>query len=156
MAGEKKLQEVINKLRKINEFVSTEMDVIVQREETRFVKANNDALDQGQNSEDDTLHYLKPRVDNTDPYTNKYSKYKRRVGGRTSVVDLKLSGDWRRAIKLIKTKKNTFVLDSSDYKTDFLESNYGEDILGIQESKLDIISKDMEVKINKSVDNYIK
>lgn len=156
--GEEKLQDVINKLKKIKEFVSNEVDSLIEDKAPLFQKAAQKTLDQGENPYNKKLEYQKLRFTPTgsNGYTVAYTKYKQSKGGFVGYVDLKLTGEFYQSIRLEKAEKNSFVFTSEDEKWVYLNANYG-DVLGINEPILqDLVTRNLEKDLNNSVENYLK
>lgn len=72
-------------------------------------------------------------------YTENYNRFKDRKGGNTKFVDLTLSGDFIKSLKLDHKRLGVFKINAEKYGFDLqteLEWNYGEDILGVTEDNL--------------------
>lgn len=155
--GEEKLQEVVNKLKRLKSFVSEKMDEVVELNAKGFEDEARRTLAIGENPYGKKLEYQKLRFSPTgsNGYTVAYTKYKDKRGGNTGYVNLKLSGDFWESIRLTKVEKNNFVFTSEDEKYPYLNANYG-DVLGVKEQILQAFTtKQLEPRINFLVNNYI-
>ena len=77
-----------------------------------------------------------------DTYTTReYSEFKQALGSKApfGVADLILEGGFTEGFTLIQ-EGNEFRFTSTDFKTDMLVRDWGEDIFGLQEKSITIIS----------------
>ena len=136
-----------NKLKKLKPAIADEMDKLVEQDKQKFIQANIEQLEKlGEDSQERKLKT---------PYSAKYEKYKKARGGQVNYTDLKLTGEFHKSISLEQQEKGLFLFGSDDEKYQSLRARYGE-ILGVQEDNLEKITKGMEPKLNKFLDNYIK
>ncbi len=73
--------------------------------------------------------------------TNEYSEFKQALGSKApfGVADLILEGGFTEGFTLVR-EGNEFRFTSTDFKTDMLTEDWGEDIFGLQEKSITIIS----------------
>jgi len=156
--GEEKLQDIINKLKVLPKFVSSEIDNIIEENAPHFQISARTNLEGGVDGDGDKLKYQKPRLgkSGSNGYSIPYTKYKSKLGGETGFVNLKLSGEYHSSIELERVEKNSFLFTSNDDKAIFLEANYG-DHLGIQDDNLQKITDDrLEPELNESIEKYLR
>jgi hypothetical protein len=159
MAGEEKLQALINKLKKIDQFILKEADNIVEDNADVITSSARSNLKTGEDPEMNDIKYNKPRktpLDSIGVYTAPYSKYKRKRGGKVFSVDLYLTGQFTGKIELTKMKPNLFMLASEDDKAGYIEGNYG-DVVGVQDKKLQtlcdiFIAPELNYRIDRHLD----
>ena len=155
------LKATIEKLKNLKEKVSKEADRIVQSESESFALYNALQLSKtGLDSDDKPLRYGKKRegvLNSSGAYTKAYDRYKRKLGGQTTYIDLNLSGEFQRGIKLEQVERNYFIFVSEVEYEKYLRSNYGDAILGINEKNLDKISHErIEPQLQYYVDKLFR
>lgn len=92
---------------------------------------NREQLEKGIQSDGEIIRWQK---DEHYPYTLPYVRKKTAIGLQTEVVDLKLSGDFWSEIEA-SANDDSIVFEDKNPKTEFLEKNYTNKILGINEEK---------------------
>lgn len=71
--------------------------------------------------------------------TDEYSKFKKAIGSISSpIADLYVSGDFYEGMSM----DNAFKINSSDWKNDVLKQMWGDDIMEVSDSNLNILIKE--------------
>jgi len=158
VTGLNNLDKIIKKLEGLDEFILLQSDLIVAKDKKILEDDNRKQLNfAGIGSDGQELAYIGNRKSPLgDVYTKQYEKYKDGVGGQTSYVDLRLTGEFQKSIQLLRTGENEWTFDASDKKFEWLKAWYGEQILGVTEEFLQEFATDnMQPELQNKVDKYI-
>jgi hypothetical protein len=99
----------------------------VQETSDTILELNQQQMEQGIDQDGEKIHWLK---DSHYPYTRQYANRKSKLGLQTSVVDLKLTGNFYRSNKIrIESDEVDYFNDGE--LGDILEKNYGKQIFGL-------------------------
>jgi hypothetical protein len=159
ITGLNKLDKVIQKLDNIESFIGLQTDLIIAKDKKQLEDYNRLQLNAaGIGSDGQELEYMGERKTPLDgPYTKPYSRYKNSIGGQTGHIDLRLSGDFQKSIKLFRIGEGEWEFTSEDIKFEWLKSWYGENILGVTEEFLQEFSDDtLQPQLQTKVDKYIQ
>lgn len=85
-------------------------------------------------------------------HRDKYRKWKRRMGFRANPVNLRLTGDFWRSMKVF-SHKGIVIIKASDKKTPMLIRKYGENILTLTDEEQLWVIKNI---VNPEVDEFLK
>lgn len=153
------LNKFIEKIENLQQFIADEADKIVLKDKNYLLDQNKLQLKFGLDANGQLIQYQKPRKGPTGRYgwySRGYERTKDARGGETSYVDLFLSGKFNRSIGLLQMNPGHFRYISEDDKYLFLEANYTENILGINNEALDFFAEDkMRPQLQARVDNYL-
>jgi hypothetical protein len=157
MADVTQLVKLINKLKSLKtQMVNIADDVVMDNKSQIISLQLGQMAFKGEDSEGDKLRYQKPRKGKTKGvYSAGYSNYKSKRGGQTRYVDLKLSGDFYKSIDVVNPDRGLIKIKSEDDKFDILTSNFGENILGLNNENLTIFANRIEPKLQGKVDKYL-
>lgn len=154
-----KLNKLIKKLETLDTFLIDESDKFIDKNKKVLAGQNVQQMkDDGQESTGNAIFYQHSRKGETGKYgaySKPYQKYKEGLGKETRYVDLRLTGEFHRSITLIQFNPGEWRFVSEDDKAPYLIANYGIDILGIQEDRLDVFSVAMELNLQKRTDKYL-
>ena len=157
MADTKSLEQLITKLKNLKSRVGIIADEVIMDNKSQIISLQLGQMAfKGEDSEGDKLRYQKPRKGKTKGvYSAGYSNYKSKRGGQTRYVDLKLSGDFYKSIDVVNPDRGLIKIKSEDDKFDILTSNFGENILGLNNENLTIFANRIEPKLQGKVDKYL-
>jgi len=154
-----KLIKLIDKLNGIENFLIRESDKIIDKNKSVLVAQNTQQMkEDGQESTGQPIEYKHSRktpAGQYGAYSKPYEKYKGDYGGETKYVDLFLTGKFHKSIILFQMNPGEWRFVSEDEKAPFLVANYGPDIFGIQEDRLDTFSVGMGVELQSRTDKYL-
>jgi hypothetical protein len=157
--GLKQLNKFIERLENIGTFLQDESDKYIGTNSKVLVEQNLIQMkEEGKTFTDEEIRYLKSRkspIGSRGAYSASYEKYKGNRGGTVDYVDLFLTGQFHKSISLIQFNPGEWRFVSDDEKIPFLLSNYGSDILGINEESLDIFSVAMEKNLQERTDKHL-
>lgn len=154
------LDSLIAKLEKIQEVSENAMVEAVERSEETLVKLQKERMDLGLDVNGNPIEYNKPRrseLNSTGAYTKSYDKYKSSKGKQTRVVDLELTGSYKRGIQA-ETKKGfhevNVDISSNSETAKFVEKNY-DNIYGLDKSQQTLIENDISKEVEMKVTNFL-
>lgn len=153
-----KLEKLISKLSNLDTFIINESDKIIAKNQKVLISQNVQQMEEGKEYTEGDIEYKPTRkspAGKYGKYSKGYEKYKEGYGGEVRVVDLRLTGEFHRSIALLQMNPGVWRFVSEDEKAPFLIANYGTDIFGIAEERLDIFSTGMGVELQQRVDKYL-
>jgi hypothetical protein len=136
--------------KKIN-FVSNNLDTFIlntiKKNIDFFEYLQKEQMSFGENSKGFDIGILKNK---------KYASNKKQKGGKAQlgIVDLKNEGDFYDKI-YAKIQSSFLIIDSTDFKTPFLEKVYKNDIWGLNDKYLDIYLKFLTDKVIEKIVRYL-
>ena len=162
--GLDKLKKLIKTLETMPKTAAEATDKAMVANSDEFVDANVSQIKTGRDGNDGALQYKKKRKGELNPsnsYTKAYDRFKSKKGGQTGHVDLNLSGNYLRSLKLEQIGKGRFRVNSDEgfggYYGNFslqeeLEYNYSKDIHKITDGAMSRIINyeivpDVEIRI---------
>lgn len=151
----------INKLEAVQRIAEQSMEKAVENSESTLVELQKDRMDLGLDVNGNFIEYNKRRtseLNETGAYTKKYSKYKSSRGGKTNVVDLELTGEYKRSLKAKTTATPNGIdvdIESNSNHAKFIEKNYN-DIYGLDKKQQDLIEKVISKQVETDIENYLK
>lgn len=162
--GIDKLQKLIKALEQMPKKTVVFADQSIVSNSEELIDLNRKQLATGRDGDERALQYKKRRkgeLNSSNSYTRAYDRYKSKRGGQTNFVDLNLSGDYLRSLKLEKVKPNIFKIESDQgfggYYGNFslqeeLEYNYGKNIHKISDNSMrtfanEALKPDIEIRI---------
>lgn len=153
-----KLSKLILKLNNLDTFIIDESDKIIAKNQKVLTSQNVQQMEEGKEYTEGEIEYKHTRKTPTGKYgkySKGYEKYKEGYGGQVRVVDLHLTGEFHRSIALLQMNPGVWRFVSEDEKAPILIANYGTDIFGIAEDRLDTFSVGMAVELQSRVDKYL-
>lgn len=159
--GLDKLKKLIRTLKDVKKEAAIVADISVAVNANELVELNKKQLSTGRDGNDEALEYKKKRKGKLNPsnaYTAAYDRYKSKRGKQTNYVDLNLTGQYLKTLKLDHVRKGVFRINSTGEALlqRELEWNYGKDIHGISEDNLKKFAKEhIEPDINERVQQLL-
>ena len=114
------------------------IDLAITEESAEIQRMNTEQLDDGMRSDKKPIR---------PPYSPKYAAYKKRLGLKTNVVTLRLSGDFYKSLHPKRTAPDEMEVSSNDFKAPFLTGRYGKEVLGLNEDNIDKLAARIQPKM---------
>jgi len=138
------LQNTVNKLKRIRSAGNTITAQIIDTQLKEIADSQRERIDKGVNADGGELEYNKSRsspLNSSGAYTRQYDRYKKKRGGQTQHVDLKLTGSYQNQIKAQRQGLTKVEIGSADSKAPFIEGNYNSIYGFTPQQKAELIAK---------------
>lgn len=127
------IDDLKNKLKSLPNELVTFFEKVIERNFAELEDINTDQLIKGKNAEGSNLARYK---------SASYARFKKSIGSKSSpIADLKVTGDFHRALKIKKTGKGEFEFYNTDEKAPLLLQKYP-NVLGLSDKSKEEFTQD--------------
>lgn len=134
------INSFISKINALESKANNLLNLIVLENSKEFEEANRKSLSQGKDSENKNVRYKPSRKTPAGKaYSKGYEKKRLKAGKQISVADLNFTGKYYKDLSLQQKGKNIYEITNNNEVDPFLTKNYGNDIKGVSQKKVDEI-----------------
>ena len=156
----KPLDNLIAFYRNLHRSMLDAADAAIMASADNITDLNRQQLTQGVDEKGQPITYQKRRqseLNSTGAYTEKYAKYKNKYGRQTSVVDLKLTGEYVNSLRLDRVSVGVYRIyaEQNEDLQYILEDNYTNKIHGLTDQNLQQVSSNLVPRIDAEIQRLI-